>query len=71
VSATLPGVITGGQFGHFQTATVPGAVQPAYATGTRRLIIAATTSVYLVAQATFTVSTMGAFGFLGARRVPA
>jgi hypothetical protein len=71
VSATLPGVITGGQFGAFMTATVPGAVQPAYSTGTRRLIIAATTSVYLVAQASFTVSTMGAFGFLGARRVPA
>jgi hypothetical protein len=70
-SATLPGAITGGQFGHFQTATVPGAVNPAYSTGTRRLILTVTTTVYLVAQAAFTVSTCGAFGILAARRVPA
>jgi hypothetical protein len=50
---------------------VPGAVNPAYSTGTRRLILTVTTTVYLVAQAAFTVSTCGAFGILAARRVPA
>lgn len=38
-------------------------------TGTRRLSIAGTTTVYLVANAAFTVSTNAAYGFIGARRV--
>jgi hypothetical protein len=33
------------------------------------LSLASTTTVYLVAQAAFTVAAMGAFGFIGARRV--
>lgn len=37
--------------------------------GTARLSLASTTTVYLVASATFTTSTDAAYGFLGARRV--
>jgi hypothetical protein len=36
--------------------------------GTTRLALASTTTVYLVAMSAFTVSTMGAYGFIGARR---
>lgn len=38
-------------------------------TGTSRLSLAATTTVYLVAQSSFTGSTNAAYGFIGARRV--
>lgn len=41
----------------------------AIATPIRRVSIAATTTVYLVADAVFTVSTMTAFGHIRARRV--
>lgn len=37
--------------------------------GTSRVSLAATTTVYLVAQSTFTVSTNTAYGFISARRV--
>ena len=37
--------------------------------GTMRISLAATTTVYLVAQAGFAVSTMTVYGFIGARRV--
>ena len=37
--------------------------------GMRRLILAATTTVYLVSVAGFAVNTMGGYGYLGARRV--
>lgn len=36
--------------------------------GTTRLSLASTTTVYLVAQSTFAVSTSAAYGFIGARR---
>jgi hypothetical protein len=38
-------------------------------TGTRRLSLNATTTVYLIAQSSFAVNTMHAFGFIRARRV--
>lgn len=38
-------------------------------TGTSRISIASTTTVYLIGRATFTISTCSAFGFIGARRV--
>lgn len=37
--------------------------------GTMRISLSATTTVYLVARAIFAVSTMTAYGFIGARRV--
>ena len=48
-------------------AYVPAALM-AYSAGTVRLLIAATTTVYLVAKATFSVSTMTAYGTIRARR---
>jgi len=38
-------------------------------TGTRRVSLASTTTVYLVVYTEFTVSTLAAYGFIGARRV--
>lgn len=39
------------------------------ATGNGRMLLTATTTVYLVARVTFAVSTMTAFGFIAARRL--
>jgi hypothetical protein len=50
------------------SAVAPGAVEMSIPTGTGRLSLSATTTVYLVARATFTVSTMAAYGFIWARR---
>lgn len=69
-TAVLPSATSGARFAQYQAAVVPGAVNPSFATGTTRLVLAVDADVYLVTQATFTVSTMGAYGFLGARRVP-
>ena len=67
-SATLPTIPGSGAYASLGlTFTVGvGSVLPL---STTRVSLAGTTTVYLVAQATFAVSTMGAFGFLGARRV--
>jgi len=67
-TAALPAATTVALFQQFMAATVPGAVNPSFSTGTTRLSLATTTTVYLVAQSSFTVAAMGAFGFLGARR---
>lgn len=62
---TLPG--SPGRFSHpYSTAA---GVAPGGATGPTRLSLGATTTVYLVAQATFAVSTCAAYGFIGARRI--
>lgn len=50
-------------------AQVPGANVNALTSPSTRLSVAANTTVYLVAQATFTVSTLTAYGTLRARRV--
>jgi hypothetical protein len=67
VSATIPTAPNGGAF-HFWQGSVTGlnAVLP---TGTMRLSLSATTTVYLSASSTFTTSTQTAYGFIGARRV--
>lgn len=52
-----------------QAATVPGANAMYRNIPRQRINVAATTTVYLIAQATFTVSTLGAFGTIRARRV--
>lgn len=63
----------GGQDSYFDfetAATVPTATKdPAFTVPTVRLTLTSTTTVYLVAQATFTVSTLKAYGTLRARRV--
>lgn len=54
-----------------QAAVVPGAVAQTYPIPTARVLVPAGTTqvLYLVARATFTVSTLGAFGIIQARRV--
>lgn len=50
-------------------AMVPGAILLAYGIPTTRINVSTTTTVFLVAKATFTVSTLAAYGTLRARRV--
>ena len=59
-----------GTFSKFVTAAnVLGAVDPAWNLPVTRLSLASTTTIYLVANATFTVSTLTAYGIISARRV--
>lgn len=62
---------TGGAYNilRYPTGNVPAAGYTIGAVGPIRKSFASTTTVYLVAQATFTVSTMSAYGILRARRV--
>ena len=67
-SATLN--TTAGRYSNWNTAaTVLGTSEISANVPTVRISIASTTTVYLVARAAFTVSTMSAYGFIGARRV--
>lgn len=69
-TATLPaGTGAAPYIGMPFTAFVPTAIALGYTIAPLRVNVAATTSVFLVAQATFTVSTMSAGGTLYARRV--
>ena len=62
---------TGDAFVKASAAVVPGAVGQVIAIPTTRYVVAAgaTATVYLVARATFSVSTLGGFGKIQARRV--
>jgi len=63
---------TPGNFGETAFAnagTVTGSVSLAAAAGPRRISLASTTTIFAVAYALFTVSTMGAYGIIRARRV--
>lgn len=66
-SATFPPANTGGLL-NLQATLTSGALQ-VVSTPERRISIASTTTAYLVARATFGVSTMTADGFIRARRV--
>jgi len=50
-------------------AMVPGALPLGYWAPTTRISLASTTTIYLVAKASFTVSTLAAYGTIRARRV--
>lgn len=67
-SATLPTAPAIGVARAQQSGTAATGVGSILVVGSCRISLAATTTVYLVAQSTFTVSTMGAFGKLRARR---
>ncbi len=54
---------------HSTAANVPGANDFGKALAPYRLSLATTTTVYLVAFATFSVSTMKAYGYIAARRM--
>ena len=68
VSATFDGTV-GRLFGHVSAASVDGANASAYSSKALRFSLASTTTIYLVAQGVFTVSTMSAYGNISARRV--
>ena len=51
------------------SSTTGAAVAQALSNGSMRLSLSGTTTVYLIASSQFAVSTMGAYGFIGARRV--
>lgn len=50
-------------------AGTPGTQDPSFAVPRARIVISATTTVYLVARSTFSASTVGGYGFISARRV--
>lgn len=64
-SATLPTSV----YISKETYTIVGSADGGQAVPTRRLSLSGTTTVYLVAFSSFTVSTSSAWGFIGARRV--
>lgn len=66
-SATVPTVPNGGGVMTFQLTFTPSVTQT-MPVGMMRISVASTTTVYLVGLATFAVSTMGAYGYIGARR---
>jgi hypothetical protein len=68
-SADTTNTTIGRYFQHSQAATVPGAVPYAYAIPTYRFSLSGSTTVRLVALATFTVAGLSAFGIIRARRV--
>lgn len=68
VTATLPAA-GAGLSQQTMAAFVPGAVNQSFAATMIRVNVNATTPVYVVAQAAFTVSTLSVFGTIYARRV--
>lgn len=67
-SATPPTAPNGGAYAYLNL-VVPS-TEPTYLyVGQMRISLAGTTTVYLSANITFAVSTLAAFGFIGARRV--
>lgn len=66
-SATLPTAPAGGY--NTMAASFTAASVAAFTLSTSRLSLSGTTTVYLVGFAAFSVSTMGGYGFIGARRV--
>ena len=66
-SVTLPA--SPERFSYSTAANVPGSSTSVYAVPTRRFSLAATTTVYLIAQGSFTASTLTAYGRISARRI--
>ncbi len=64
----LPTAMTAGGYVAIDAAAAAG-VGHTLSTGSQRVSLASTTTVYLVGQATFTVSTMTGSGFIRARRI--
>lgn len=67
-SATLPISPANGAFAQIGVSVAAGGVEPCLPVGQTRLSLAGTSTAFLVAQATFALSTMGVYGFLSARR---
>jgi len=67
-SHTIPTQPNAGAYINLPIASTGGSA-PTLPTGTTRLSLASTTMVYLSCYSVFTTSTLGAYGFIGARRV--
>lgn len=67
-STSFPTAPGAGAIASFPFAT-PAGQNPQFPVGRQRVSVSTTTTIYLLAAATFAVSTMAAFGFIGARRV--
>lgn len=68
VTGTLPTAPAGGALFTLEGLSFVAGNAQNFPCGKTRISIALTTTVYLVAQASFAISTMAAYGFLGARR---
>ncbi len=66
-SATLPTSPGAGAYSQFGISVGAGGLMPAFFVGMTRVNITTTTTVYLVANATFAINTMAAYGSLNAR----
>lgn len=66
-TATLPTIPGGGAYSALNVSVAAG-VGSSFSVGAVRESLASTTTVYLLAQSTFTISTNAAYGFLGCRR---
>lgn len=67
-SATLPTAPGSGAYFVKQQASLAPNVQEGFPVGMRRISLSGTTTIYLVARATFADSTLSAYGYIGARR---
>lgn len=67
-AATLPTSPGAGAFSQLGISVSAGGVEPCFSVGQTRLSLGGTSTAFLVAQSSFAISTMGAYGFIGARR---
>lgn len=67
-SNTLPVSPGDGGYSQFGISMAAAGTPPVIPIGMTRINITVTTNVYLVAQSTFAVNTMSAYGFIGARK---
>lgn len=65
---TLPTAPGGGAIFQEAISVAAGATEPCQSVGMTQELLSATTTIHLVAQSTFAVSTMSAYGYIGARR---
>jgi hypothetical protein len=68
VSATEPTPPNEGAFTQLSVSSIAGAAN-GFPVGQKRISLSGTTTVYLSGVVTFAVSTMGGYGFIGARRI--
>lgn len=70
VSASPPTAPNGGSYVHMANSSLSSSNQPFYVfVGQRRYLVSSDTTIYLTTNCTFALSTVAAFGFIGARRV--
>lgn len=68
VTNTLPAIPGGGAYAQFGISVGAGGTEPVFPIGTSRISLPSTTTIYLVAQSTFAINSLAAYGILAARR---